>query len=91
MASSNPENHLPSINRFITTHDPSTKRAIFPNALPEESDVNHISGADFRLEYVTKGFPVDLNQDADLAIYRPYLESLQVLLLQAARFYDSST
>ncbi|KAG9189763.1 hypothetical protein G6011_06631 [Alternaria panax] len=68
-------NDLPKVNRFITTHDPTTKKAIFSHAIPEEAKVDHIPGADFRLGYVTKGFPVDLNKDADLAVYKPYLES----------------
>jgi quercetin dioxygenase-like cupin family protein len=69
------ENDLPSINRFITTHDPSTKKAVFSDAVSEEAKIDHIPGADFRLGYVTKGFPVDLNEDADLLVYKPYLES----------------
>ena len=68
-------NDLPKVHRFITTHDPTTKKAIFSDAVPEEAKVDHIPGADFRLGYVTKGFPVDLNKDADLAVYKPYLES----------------
>jgi quercetin dioxygenase-like cupin family protein len=68
-------NDLPKVNRFITTHDPATKKAIFSDAIPEEAKVNRIPGADFRLGYVTKGVPVDLNKDADLAVYKPYLES----------------
>ncbi|KAF1939125.1 hypothetical protein EJ02DRAFT_457272 [Clathrospora elynae] len=66
---------LPSIKRFITTHDPSTKRAIFSESVSEDTKVDHIPSADFRLGYVTKGAPVDLNKDADLAVYKPYLES----------------
>jgi quercetin dioxygenase-like cupin family protein len=68
-------NDLPKVNRFITTHDPATKKAIFSDVVPDEPNIDHIPGADFRLGYVTKGFPVDLNKDADLAVYKPYLES----------------
>ena len=68
-------NHLPQVNRFITTHDPSTKKAVFSNAIPDENKIDYIPGAEFRLGYVTKGFPVDLNNDADIAVYKPYLES----------------
>ena len=57
-------NDLPKVHRFITTHDPTTKKAIFSDAVPEEAKVDHIPGADFRLGYVTKGFPVDLNKDS---------------------------
>ena len=68
------ENNLPSVQRFIATHDPLTKRAIFSNAISEDTKVDRIPGAAFRLGYVTKGFPVDLNKDDDLAVYKPYLE-----------------
>jgi len=68
-------NPLPPVKRFITTHDPSTKKAIFSNALPEDNKVDPIPNAEFRLGYVTKGFPVDLNNDADIAVYKPYLET----------------
>ncbi|KAF2688091.1 cupin domain-containing protein [Lentithecium fluviatile CBS 122367] len=68
-------NNLPSVKRFITTHDPSTKKATFSKTIPEDTVVDNIPGAAFRLGYVTKGFPVDLNADADVAVYKPYLES----------------
>lgn len=86
-----PENNLPHIKRFITTHDPSTKKAIFSSIVPEEHKIDHIPGADFRLGYVTKGFPVDLNQDADLAVYTPYLEKAPGLVAAGGtvlRFVD---
>ncbi|CAO2657359.1 Nn.00g034850.m01.CDS01 [Neocucurbitaria sp. VM-36] len=69
------ENNLPGVQRFITTHDPLTKTAIFSNAVSEDTKVDRIPGAAFRLGYVTKGFPVELNKDADIAVYKPYLES----------------
>ncbi|KAF2856666.1 cupin domain-containing protein [Plenodomus tracheiphilus IPT5] len=92
MASTNKiENNLPSIKRFITTHDPSTKKAIFSNTIPEETKIDHIPGADFRLGYVTKGFPVDLNKDADINVYKPYLEKAPGLVASGGtvlRFVD---
>lgn len=69
------ENNLPSINRFITTHDPTTKKAIFSNKIPEETVQNNIPGAVFRLGYITKGFPVDLNADTDIATYEGFLNN----------------
>ncbi|USP82357.1 hypothetical protein yc1106_09631 [Curvularia clavata] len=90
-AKSNIPNDLPKINRFITTHDPATKQAIFSDAVPEEHKVDPIPGAEFRLGYVTKGFPVDLNKDADLAVYKPYLESSPGLVVSGGtvlRFVD---
>lgn len=68
------ENTLPSLKRFITTHD-SSKKAVFSNAVSEDNKFDRIPGAAFGLGYVTKGFPVELNKDADLQVYKPYLES----------------
>lgn len=76
MASKNEtENNLPDIKRFITTHDPSTKKAIFLDTISEDTVVDQVPGGEFRLGYITKGFPVDLNADADVAVYKPCLES----------------
>lgn len=69
------ENNLPSVKRFITTHDPSNKKAIFSDAVSEDTQIDRIPGADFRLGYLTKGFPVKLNDDADINVYKPYLEN----------------
>ncbi|KAH7402669.1 cupin domain-containing protein [Pyrenochaeta sp. MPI-SDFR-AT-0127] len=69
------ENNLPNVKRFITTHDPSSKKAIFSDAVSEDTKVDRIPGAAFRLGYLTKGFPVELNNDADISVYQPFLES----------------
>lgn len=69
------ESPLPSLNRFITTHDPKTGKAIFSDALPEQNPTQVIPGAVFRQGYVTKGFPVQLNHDADLEVYKNFLLS----------------
>jgi quercetin dioxygenase-like cupin family protein len=71
----NTPNDLPSIKRFITTHDASTKKAIFSDAISDDIPIDRIPSAAFRLGYVTKGHPVDLNKDADLQVYKPYLKS----------------
>lgn len=68
-------NDLPSLKRIITTHDPATKKAVFSTKLSEEIPINHVPTADFRLGYVTKNFPVELNKDADLDTYEPFLNS----------------
>lgn len=68
-------NDLPALKRFITTHDPKTKQAIFSDALSEDNKFEPVPAAAFGLGYVTKGFPVDLNDDADIKVYKPYLES----------------
>ncbi|KAL6705856.1 hypothetical protein ACN47E_006316 [Coniothyrium glycines] len=68
-------NDLRNIKRYITTHDPTTKKAVFSDAVSEEPPIDRIPKAAFRLGYVTKGAPVDLNKDADIELYKPYLES----------------
>lgn len=69
------ESNLPSLKRFITAHDSSSKKAVFSDAVSEDTKFDRIPGAAFGLGYVTKGFPVELNKDADLQVYKPYLES----------------
>lgn len=75
MASNTTTNPLPPLKRFITTHDPTTKKAIFSSDLPEDNKFDAIPGAAFALGYVTKGFPVDLNDSADIKTYTPFLTS----------------
>ncbi|KAF2089644.1 hypothetical protein K490DRAFT_37857 [Saccharata proteae CBS 121410] len=66
---------LPPVNRFITTHNEDAK-AVFSTAVSEESKMAEIPGnMGFALSYTTKGFPVDLNNDKDIDIYKPFLES----------------
>lgn len=85
------ENTLPSLKRFITTHD-SSKKAVFSNIVSEDNTFDPISpGAAFALGYVTKGFPVELNKDADLQVYKPYLEKAPGLVATGGtvlRFVD---
>ncbi|PVI04308.1 hypothetical protein DM02DRAFT_692741 [Periconia macrospinosa] len=66
---------LRNINRFITTHDDSTGKAIFHNALPDENQIDSLPSAVFRLGYVTKEFPPQLNDDKDVNIYKDFLNS----------------
>lgn len=68
------ENNLPSVKRFITTHD-SSKKAVFSDKISEDTVIDRIPGAAFRLGFVTKGVPVDLNKEADLEVYEPYLKN----------------
>ncbi|CAI6303887.1 unnamed protein product [Periconia digitata] len=71
-----PECPLPSINRFITTHDESTGKAIFHNALPEQNPTEVLpNAAVFRLGYTTKDFPAQLNEDKDVNTYKEFLSS----------------
>ncbi|KAJ4353956.1 uncharacterized protein N0V89_005688 [Didymosphaeria variabile] len=69
------ESPLPSLNRYITTHDDSTGKAIFSSAVPEQNPTQIIPGAVFRQGYVTKKFPAQLNGDEDLDAYRSFLKS----------------
>jgi quercetin dioxygenase-like cupin family protein len=69
---------LPHINRFITTHDPKTGKAIFSTAFPEPAPFARITPNDsplFAQAFVTdNGFPVSLQNDADLKTYASYLD-----------------
>ncbi|KIW88813.1 uncharacterized protein Z519_10297 [Cladophialophora bantiana CBS 173.52] len=71
-------NNLPSINRFVTDHD-DNGRAIFLNnrQLPEALPFKPLSdgAASFGLGYVTKTFPVELQDRADVKTYQTYLKS----------------
>jgi len=61
-------NTLPSINRYITTHSPSGQ-AVLENSIPSTVCWRSIPGASFFLGYVTKSFPIDLKNNADLDHY----------------------
>ncbi|KAF2841836.1 cupin domain-containing protein [Patellaria atrata CBS 101060] len=70
------EGQLRQVQRFITTHDKETGKSIFSNAVPEETTMQALPDRmGFALSYVTKGFPVDLNNEKDIALYKPFLES----------------
>ncbi|KAJ4286847.1 hypothetical protein N0V90_013100 [Kalmusia sp. IMI 367209] len=69
------ESDLPNINRYITTHDQSTGKAVFSNQLPAQNPTQSLPGAVFRQGYVTQGFPAELNDDADLDTYKSFLKS----------------
>jgi len=67
---------LPKINRHITTHDPATGKAVFSTALPAESTMKPLSdNMGFALSYTTRGFPVDLTDDADIKAYATYIDN----------------
>lgn len=66
---------LPKINRYITTHDSSTGKAVFHTGLKDESKMDALpDNMAFALSYTTEGFPVDLNNDVDIKVYETYLE-----------------
>ncbi|KZM19642.1 uncharacterized protein EKO05_0003993 [Ascochyta rabiei] len=85
------ENKLPSLKRYITTHDPTTKKAVFSDAAEETLKWDKIPSAAFGLPYVTKGHPVNLNDDADINVYKPFLENAPGLVTSGGtvlRFVD---
>ncbi|OJJ99846.1 hypothetical protein ASPACDRAFT_1888500 [Aspergillus aculeatus ATCC 16872] len=70
-----PKNIRP-LNRYITTHSPTTGQAVFSTALPESmpiQQINDSAGAQFSLAYTTDTFPVDLTADRDIPAYNHYL------------------
>ncbi|KAH6620552.1 hypothetical protein C7974DRAFT_315916 [Boeremia exigua] len=69
------ENALPSLNRFITTHDSTTKKAIFSDAVNETLGWTSLPGATFALPYLTKTHPVNLTDSTDIKTYTPFLTS----------------
>lgn len=85
------ENKLPSLKRYITTHDSATKQAVFSDAADETLKWEALPGATFGLPYVTKGHPVELNNDADITVYKPFLEKAPGLVTAGGtvlRFVD---
>jgi len=62
---------LPSLNRYITTHDTSGK-AIISNAIPEAASWTSAGEAKFFLGYCTSTFPVALKGDQDIQTFDHY-------------------
>ncbi|KAL2815823.1 hypothetical protein BDW59DRAFT_13000 [Aspergillus cavernicola] len=53
---------LRPLSRYITTHNPQTRKAIFSPTLPESMPIAAIpDGADFSLAYTTSTFPTSLS------------------------------
>lgn len=72
---------LPKIHRYITTHNEEGK-AIFSNALPEESTMKpNDDGIAFALSYTTKGSPVTMDDDADIKVYEKFLDDAPGLVV----------
>jgi quercetin dioxygenase-like cupin family protein len=85
-------NPLPQLKRYITAHD-SNAKAIFSDALPEDNTFTSLPNgeASFALGYTTKGFPVDLNAEKDLQLYKSNLETPPGLVVSGGtvlRFVD---
>ena len=67
------ENGLPSINRYITTHDAEGK-AVFSKTIPERLAWEQpLPGAKFSLGYTTGENPVDFSNSQDVSAYQTYL------------------
>lgn len=85
------DNNLPSINRFITTHNAEGK-ATFSDTVPELLDWKPLpNGAKFGLGYTTEQYPVDFNDDKDLSTYQSFLKSPPGLVVPGGtvlRFVD---
>ncbi|KAM0543472.1 hypothetical protein ACHAPJ_012270 [Fusarium lateritium] len=75
MSSSTPiSNGLPTVNRFITTHD-SNGKSFYSKDLQESMtfwtvDVGDGYSGEFELGYVTDGLPVLLKDDKDLSSFK---------------------
>lgn len=66
------DNGLPSIHRYITTHDDHGK-AVFHTSIPERLPLDPTDQtARFGLGYVTDKSPVDFTGEVDLATYQKY-------------------
>ncbi|GKZ20526.1 hypothetical protein AbraIFM66951_005851 [Aspergillus brasiliensis] len=73
-----PPKNIRPLNRFITTHDPATQKAIFSNQLSEEMPIQQIqdsADAQFSLAYTTDTTPANLADDADIPAYASYLSN----------------
>jgi len=86
---------LPPIHRFITTHDTSGK-AIFSTTVSENCSMDPLPNnneAAFALGYTTKGFPVNLNDNADITSYSQHLTSAPGLVVSngtVLRYVDTA-
>ncbi|KAG0159214.1 hypothetical protein PDIDSM_6735 [Penicillium digitatum] len=63
---------LPSINRYITTHDQNGK-AVFSTRVPEPVPQQVVNGVPFSLAYTSNEFPAQLSEDADIQKYQANL------------------
>lgn len=75
-------NHLAPPVRIITSHN-SEGKAIISDAIPETPKPQQVEDgkAAFYLQYCTEQFPVDMNEDKDLAAYQNYTSSAPGLVV----------
>lgn len=87
------DNGLPSLNRFITDHDAKgvTK---FSSRVEEKLEWQPIGPiAKFALGYTTKGFPVQLSDEADITSYEGFLQNKPGIIIPGGtvlRIVDSA-
>ena len=84
---------LPKVHRYITTHDPSTGKAVFSTEIADEPPIDKVETMGFMQAYVTKGFPVDLDSEADIKTYNTYITNSPGLTVKGGtvcRFVDFS-
>lgn len=78
-----PNTGLPTINRFITTHDDKGE-AIFSDAVASETPQSEVGGgAIFGLHYCSENFPVEMNQDKDIQAYQSYMKQAPGLVISS--------
>lgn len=65
---------LPSLNRYITTHDQNGK-GVFSTQLSETLPQQNVNGIPFSLAYTSNEFPAQLSEDADIKNYEANLVS----------------
>lgn len=72
---------LPQIHRYVTGHNEDGK-AIFDKTFPDVNPMKpNEDGIAFALSYTTKGFPVDMEQNKDLDVYKGFYESAPGLVV----------
>ncbi|PVH82823.1 hypothetical protein DL98DRAFT_125714 [Cadophora sp. DSE1049] len=75
MAPSVEPSPLPSLNRYITTHDDSGK-AVLSKEIPSQATWTSAgAAANFFLGYATNTFPADLTSTTDISTYNAFLAS----------------
>lgn len=68
--------NIRATKRFITGHD-KDGREIFHDEVADDAPMYSLPGdADFALCYATKGYPIDMSDNKDIATYQNYLTNL---------------
>lgn len=81
---------LPPIQRHLTAIDPETGKSVFTTtSLGTEIQYEKIPSGDgaWALNYATQGFPVDLNDGADIKVYEGYHGNLPGLTIDGGSVF----